>query len=118
MKKTLNTIAQTIYDKKGANIIALDVKGISTLTDYLLIAEGTVDRHVKALSNAVIDLLQEQGVKPIVTEGLQEGDWVVLDYGNFVIHFFTHELRERYSLEEVWSKGKIIDLDIKMDMTS
>lgn len=112
MLKILNLIAQTIYDKKGQNSIALDVRGICTLTDYFFVAEGSVDRHVKALSWAVQEKLAEKGYKLLFSEGEQEGDWIVLDYGDFMIHLFTQELRELYALEEVWKEGKIVDLTI------
>lgn len=108
---TLNLIAQAIYDKKGFNILALDVRGLSTMTDFFVLAEGTVDRHLKALSQTIMDSLAEEQIFPWYTEG-QGGDWIVLDYGDFVIHLFTPELREKYSLEELWHEGKIVDVKI------
>jgi len=108
----LNKIAQTIYDKKGFNIVAIDVQGISTLTDFFVIAEGSVDRHVKALGKAVVDEMEELGESPIHVEGDVRGDWVVIDYGNIVIHLFVPNLREQYGLERVWHTGSIVDLDI------
>jgi len=110
----LNIIAQSIYDKKGVNILALDVRDVCTMTDFFIIAEGTVDRHVRALANTVEKDLQTLKMRPMHVEGLQEGDWVVLDYGNVVIHLFTSELREKFSIEELWKEGKIVDLEIKL----
>jgi ribosome-associated protein len=95
----LNTIAQAIFDKKGMNILALDVRGVSSITDYVVIAEGTVDRHVKAIAQAIESALKEVGESPSSVEGRREGDWVVLDY----------------LLEELWKKGEIVDL--KIDIT-
>lgn len=110
----LQSIVQTIFDKKGFNILTLDVREVSTMTDYFVIAEGTVDRHVKALSHAVFDcLLEQHHLKPWHTEGEREGDWVVLDYGDIVIHLFIPELREKYSLEQIWKKGKVVDLPLQ-----
>jgi ribosome-associated protein len=111
--ETLNLIAQIIYDKKGFNILALDVRGLSSITDFLLIAEGNVDRHVAAISRAVIDELEERGEKPIHVEGLRIGDWAVLDYGEIMVHIFSPGLRERYCLERLWNESKIVDLDIE-----
>ena len=108
----LNVIAQTIFDKKGFNILALDVKGISTMTDYFLIAEGSVDRHVRALSSAIQERLDELHQPVYRIEGEKEGDWIVMDYSDFVIHLFIPELREKYALEELWKKAKIVDLNI------
>lgn len=111
--RELNLVAQTIYDKKGFNILALDVRGISTMTDFFVIAEGSVDRHVNALSKAIVDALEAVGRKPLLIEGLREGEWVVLDYGDMVIHLFTPELRERYAIERLWQKGRLVDLVIE-----
>jgi ribosome-associated protein len=108
----LNQIAQTIFDKKGFNILALDVRGVSTLTDYFIIAEGTVDRHVKALGRAISDDLHPLGYHPLHVEGEQIGDWVVIDYGEVIIHLFMPEVREKYALEDLWKEAKIIDLEI------
>jgi ribosome-associated protein len=108
----LNSIAQMIYDKKGFNILALDVQGLSTITDYLLIAEGNVDRHVIAMARGIVEEMGESGEKPIHTEGLQTGDWIVLDYGQVMIHLFTSGLRDRYSLERLWPDSKLVELDI------
>lgn len=113
MLKELTRIAQAVYDKKGFNILIIDVRKISTMTDYFIIAEGTVDRHVKALSQTIIDELSLHGGRtPLHVEGQQEGDWVVLDYADFVIHLFIPELREKYALEELWQKGQVVDVKI------
>jgi ribosome-associated protein len=110
--KELSHIAQTIYDKKGFNILVLDVRKFSTMTDYYIIAEGNVDRHVKAISQAIADELHQMNNDPLFIEGKQEGDWVVLDYGAFVIHLLISELREKYALEDLWRKGEIVDVVI------
>ena len=108
----LNTIAQVIYDKKGSNILALDVQGISSIADYLLIAEGNVDRHVTSIARAVIEELEERGEQVVHVEGLKSGDWVVIDFAGIMVHLFMPGLREKYSLEKLWGDSKIIDLEI------
>lgn len=118
MQKQLNSIAQALYDKKGFNILVLDVRDICTMTDYFIIAEGSVDRHVKALSQAIMDELAQQGQRPMHVEGQQTADWIVLDYSDFVIHLFIPELREKYDLEDVWRKGKVVDVNIVTTRTS
>jgi ribosome-associated protein len=110
--RMLNSIAQMIYDRKGFNILALDVQGLSTITDYLLIAEGMVDRHVIALAHTIVEGMGESGERPIHTEGLKTGDWIVIDYGQIMIHLFTPELRGKYSLERLWPESKLVELDI------
>lgn len=107
-------IAQAISDKKGINLIAIDVRGISTITDYIIIAEGNVDRHVTAIAkNIEKELFQAGEGHPAYVDGLQNGDWVVLDYIHVMVHLFIPGLREKYQLERLWSQGKIMDLDLK-----
>lgn len=110
--ETLNAIAQVIYDKKGFNILALDVKGLSSITDYILIAEGNVDRHVTSIAKAIIDEMDERKEAPVHAEGVRTGDWAVLDYIDIMVHLFMPGLRERYALERLWGESKIIDLNI------
>ncbi len=114
MDKIINRIAQVIYDKKGSNITALDVSDYSTICDYILIAEGNVDRHVIAIANAVQDELRSLGIRPQRVEGQSMGDWVVLDYLQIIIHIFMPGMREIYKLEELWSSATVYDLKIKV----
>jgi len=107
-------IAQAISDKKGINLIAIDVTGVSTITDYIIIAEGNVDRHVIAIAkNIEKELFQAGEGHPAYVDGLQNGDWVVLDYIHVMVHLFIPGLREKYQLERLWSQGKIMDLNLK-----
>ncbi len=108
----LNPIAQAIYDKKGFNILALDVRSISNLTDYIIIAEGNIEKHVSAIADAVIDQMERLGVRAVYTEGLKDGDWVVIDYLHIMVHLFMPGLRDRYQLEQLWKQGEIVDLQI------
>ncbi len=110
--KLLNLIAQTIFDKNGSNIFALDVRETDSMTDYLIIAEGNVNRHVRSLSKRIIEAAGRDGVEPFLKEGDQEGDWLVIDFVDVVVHLFVPEVRERFALEELWNEGKIVDLDI------
>jgi ribosome-associated protein len=112
LKAVLNLIAQTIYDKKGINILALDVRGISTLTDYVIIAEGNVDKHVVAIAEAILDALEEVGFECTQKEGMITGDWVVLDFLNIMVHLFKPGLRDKYRLEDLWKESQILDLQI------
>ena len=111
----LNIISQTIYDKKGFNILALDVIGISSICDYIIIAEGNVERHLKAIANEIIEELKKVNEKPFHVEGFQDSDWIVIDYLDIIVHLFKPEIRETYALEKLWQKGKIIDLEIKVE---
>lgn len=112
IQDVLTAISQSIFDKKGFNTLILDVRKFSTMTDYFIIAEGNVDRHVKAIGSAIIDKLREFGWKPLHVEGEALGEWIVVDFGEIVIHLFIPELREKYSLEELWRQGKVVDVEI------
>ena len=111
-EELLNIVAQAAYDKKGGNILALDVRGLSSLTDYILIAEGNVDRHVMSIARGCLDALREIGETPAHVEGLQTGDWIVLDFVSIMIHIFMPGLRDKYALEKLWGESKIVDLHI------
>ncbi len=115
---TVHAIGQAIFDKKGFNILALDVRNVSTMADYFIIAEGSVERHVAALGQEVEHRLKEQlGLKPLHIDGQSYNDWLVLDYGDVVVHLFIPEMRERYSIEEIWREGRVVDLNIETSLT-
>ncbi len=111
--EAVRSACQAIIDKKGLNVVALDVRGISTMTDYFIIAEGTVPRHVSALAQNVDDVLRKNRLTPSHVEGLSEGEWVVLDYMDFILHLFTPELRGYYALEEIWKQGKVMKVPLE-----
>lgn len=108
----LTAIAQAIYDKKGFNILVLDARHISTLTDYFIIAEGRSDRHVRSLCDAVLASLAPLKMAPYAIEGKAYGEWVAVDYLDMIVHLFGPNMRERYSLEELWRECKIVDVPI------
>lgn len=114
----LDTIGQTIFDKKGENILALDIQQLSGLTDAVVIAEGSSERHVIALADILLYELKKLKLEPIQIEGLQTGDWVVLDYGALMIHLMTPAMREHYNLEELWRAGEIISIHIQVEPTA
>lgn len=113
-KEFINVIAQAIYDKNGFNIYVVDVRGISSMADYYVIAEGNVDRHVKAIAKYVIDEADQVGAKPIHVEGMSIGDWLVIDFCDVIVHILVPEYRQKYALEELWTEGRIVDLEINL----
>ena len=100
--------------KHIAVLLALDVKKSSSLTDYVIIAEGSIDRHIKAIADEIIEKLKNMGEKPHYKEGLKDSDWIVLDYLNVMVHLFKPDLRDKYSLERVYEDSKIVDLSINI----
>ena len=89
-------------NKKGIDPVILNVGRTSSVASYFLVVHGTSDRHVRTIAENVIDELQEAGEKVWHREGLNEGRWALLDYGDVVVHVFHHEVREFYGLERLW----------------
>ena len=105
----LKTAAGALSSKKAVDIFATRVADLTVLTDYFLIANGTSSTHVKSLADEVEEKLSEQGVEPLNIEGRATG-WVLLDYGSVVVHVFTKQARDTYSLERLWADGERVDL--------
>jgi ribosome-associated protein len=97
------TAAATIDDKKGEDIVLLDLSGLLVVTDVFVVASGTSNRHVKSLVEDVEEALKAVGRRPIRREGVDYGSWVLLDYGDVVVHVFDRETRAYYELERLWA---------------
>ena len=102
--------AKALDEKKGKEIAAIEVTEQTTLADYFVIATGTSNTQINALCGAVEKAMDEQGVPVLRREGYRDGTWVLLDYGCVVVHVFSAEAREFYSLERLWHDGKPLDL--------
>jgi ribosome-associated protein len=92
-----------LVDKRAVAPVLLDMRDITLITDYFLICHGTSSVHVRALSDAVLDSLKAVGLRPDGVEGRNEAQWVLLDYGDLIVHVLGEEEREFYSLERLWS---------------
>uniref|UniRef100_A0A7C3YZ53 Ribosomal silencing factor RsfS n=1 Tax=Desulfobacca acetoxidans TaxID=60893 RepID=A0A7C3YZ53_9BACT len=97
--------ARTLAANKGQDLLILDVKGLSSIGDYFIICSGTSRRHVQALAQHLQEALEKAGVKPLGVEGLEEGQWVLLDYIDVVVHLFIKPMREFYDLEGLWTEA-------------
>lgn len=107
-----NIAALAADSKQAEDVIALDVSGPLPLTDIFLIATGRNERNVVAIAGEIEDKLNEAGVKTLRREGRQEGRWVLLDFGDLVVHVFHEEDRLYYSLERLWKDCPAIPLSI------
>jgi ribosome-associated protein len=96
-------------DKKGLDIILLDVGDLLQITEVFVIATGTSRPHVQTLAEFVEERLKDQERRPLRTEGMAEAEWVLLDYGDFVVHVFQPEQREYYGLERLWGDAPRIE---------
>lgn len=113
-KTIAKKIAELASEKKGENIVILDVSKISTFCDFFIIVTGLVDTHIEALYEHIrLSLKKIYEIKPLHIEGEMYNKWVILDYGNVIVHIMTPELREFYALEHIWAKGKKVNYEKK-----
>lgn len=93
-------------ERKARDIIVLDLREISSITDLFLICSGQNLRQMQAIAEAIDDHLSGQGVEPLSREGTREGSWILLDYDDLVVHIFSEDAREFYSLERLWARAR------------
>ncbi len=106
----LTIILKACADTKGKNIALLDVRESFGLCDYFVVVSGRSDRQVQGICNKILNSLQAYGIKADAVEGLDRGHWVLLDFGDVVVHAFYEPIREYYDIEGLWSGAKRIDL--------
>lgn len=112
-------IAGFAADKKAADVVALDLRGVAGYTDVFVICSGGSDRQVKAIHDGINEgMKKEHGVLPRRVEGLGESTWILLDYLDVVVHVFTPETREFYRLEQLWGDVPRLVLDLPVATTS
>ena len=92
-----------VEDRKAVDLRVLELGAISSLADYFLICSGTNERQVRAIADAVVEKLRDEKVRPHHVEGYDPGRWVLLDYGDFVVHVFDESTRTFYALEKLWA---------------
>jgi len=98
-------------EKKAIDVKIIQVLGLSSLTDFLLIASGTSDRHVMAVAEEVrLKMKTEHALQPLAVEGMDDGRWVLIDYGDVMVHVFQPEVRSFYDLEGLWSEAPLLPI--------
>lgn len=110
VNQLLRTCCQTLDDKKAVGLKVLDVRGKSNLTDYLIIASGTSDPHLRALGGALQRQLKDDGVPIVGAENDLKSGWVVVDAFDVMIHIFTPQMRDLYRLELLWKDAESVDI--------
>jgi ribosome-associated protein len=105
----VRTCKKLALDKKGEGVLILDLRGLSSVTDYFVISHGTSRRHVQAIAENIRFGIRELGVSEVHIEGFPEGKWVVLDYIDAIVHIFDEQTRELYQLEELWGDAARIE---------
>jgi ribosome-associated protein len=103
--------AQTAEDNRGVNIVILDMRELTSMFDYFVLASGTSRRQLHAMSEEIDHALEDRmGDRRLGIEGYEESRWILLDYGDLVIHLFEPEMREYYALEDLWGHAKRVSL--------
>lgn len=106
VEKILIELGKRVLAKKGEDVVVIDVRGLCSYADYLIIASARSTRQAKAVAEYVIEESTKIGIKPLGSEGLSYGNWVLLDFADIVVHIFYKPVREYYELEGIWADAK------------
>jgi ribosome-associated protein len=104
-EERIKLIIDALHDAKGFDIVTLDVRSLSTFTDYMVIVNGNSTRHVITLAEKVVEKLGQHGIKSVGVEGLDTAEWVLIDAGDVVVHVMRPQVRDFYNLEKLWGDG-------------
>lgn len=100
-------VTGALEDVKAVDITEIDVQGLTSVMDYMIIAGGTSGRHVKALADNLLEKAAGQGIKPLGVEGQREAEWVLVDLGDIVVHIMQADIRAFYNLEKLWDPNLV-----------
>ena len=113
--KSLHCLKAAI-EKKATDPVLLEMRGITSITDYFLICSGKSDRQVQAIAQAIDKLLKKKGVHPLGQEGTSEGKWILMDYEDVIVHIFLEPVRKFYDLEGLWIDASRIDFQKELNI--
>ena len=108
----LDLFYQAVLGKKAMHVVALDVRELSSIADVFIICSGRSNRQVSAIADHIERELRKEKIRPMSVEGTAEGQWVLMDYGNVIIHVFFESVREFYDLEGLWSDARRITVSL------
>ncbi len=103
--------ARAAQDKKAVDLVVLDVQALSSVAEYFLVCTGRSVTHVATIADAIRDELKASGVRPLHAEGVAESGWLLLDYGDVLVHVFLEETRDYYALERLWGDAPAVPLE-------
>ena len=109
-KQAATVAVRALDDKKAMNLMMLEVKSVTTLTEYMILATGTSDTHIRALCDEVEKKMEEAGETVFHREGYRGDTWIVMDFCGVMVHVFTDEQRKFYDLERLWGDAPLVDL--------
>jgi ribosome-associated protein len=104
-------LAAAAYDRQAEDVVALDVRELTSLADTFLIASGRSRQQVRAIADAVLEAAQRDGIRALGVEGLDEGNWALLDFGSVIFHVFHESTRGHYDLERLWADAPQLDVE-------
>ena len=105
--------AELCAEYRANDVVMLDLRGVSDMTDFFIVASGTSDTHVRSVGEHVVEEMRKNGARAHHVEGLTQGRWVLLDFVDFVVHLFHPTLREFYQLERLWSDAEVIPIAVQ-----
>lgn len=115
INKNLSLVIETADDKKAADIEAIEVSEITSIADFFVICSGNNERQTIAIADAIDDKMHANGYELKSKEGHRSGRWILLDFGDIIVHIFHKEEREFYNLERLWVDGKKLDIENHID---
>ena len=115
LEEKLNLIIKTLDTKKAEDIQAIKISDLTIIADYFIIANGMSSTQTRALADEVEFKMKQQGAEPLRVEGERGANWLIIDYGDVVVHVFYKETREHYNLERLWADGEHIDINKFLD---
>ncbi len=107
----LRSVAEAALERNARVPTILDLRGLSDVTDFFVIATGDSDTHARAISENILDRTRGDGFRPVGVEGLNQGRWVLMDYVGLIVHVFLDEVREFYRLERLWGDAPLFELE-------
>lgn len=106
----IRALVEAVAGRKGADVLVLDVREVTSFADTFLLVTGSSDRNVRAIADAVVEAAQDIGSQPLGVEGYAEGRWVLVDLGDAIVHVFLPDVREHYALERLYADAPLVEL--------
>lgn len=111
IRELAQNIAKAIDDKKGVDIQILNLQGITEITDYFVIATGNNTAHIRSIADFIEEKTKIKDINPIRKQGYDEAQWIVMDYGDIIVHLFREETRKYYELEKFWRNAELVEVE-------
>jgi len=106
----LKTALKVALDKKAENPVVIDLRELTTLSDYFVVLSATSDTHARTIADEIKKKLKEKGILPLSVEGYESANWILIDYGDVIVHIFRPEVRELYNLESLWMDAPRVEV--------